>query len=412
MNAGRPRAPRPHREAVPRPIPPPINEDVGRTAALARKVAIRAARSFPLRPIDELLAEHLAGNELTTLLMHAFRERARRRTFAHVLEQAEKLLMTHPSQASARRLHAFDGVAFGCARDFEALDLAPVEPLGLAPCTGVDANNVLATLRFGEVAADPSTALALAAARRKRAGRGNTKIRLCTSQRVLRLQPWEQPGFSPHFRLFALGTFVRSARAREDDATERHALREQIAVFCEMFDALPAAEFAPTTLRIVVSDTRLVAAALGKRGLDVEGLARRATSNRPSVAAELLAKVDGVPRASEDPARDAAALGLGPAEQGLAAALHDDLASLRTRAPLTFDFARLQGANYYRGPYVQLVARRADGFELPIGDGGAVPWMEELLSDHRERMVSTGLGSEIFVKLFDSNHRDDADELQ
>ena len=56
--------------------------------------------------------------------------------------------------------------AFDAVPDYDAVDLAPVEPLGSTSVLGrIDQNNVLATARGTEVVADPTIALALLADR-------------------------------------------------------------------------------------------------------------------------------------------------------------------------------------------------------------------------------------------------------
>jgi len=99
------------------------------------------------------------------------------------------------------------------------------------------------------------------------------------------------------------------------------------------------------------------------------------------------------------------ALGLGPeivarAERWVAE-VAEPLARARPEVEIVYDLARLQGLGYYAGPFIQLVVRRDDGLELPAGDGGALPWLGALLSNRRERMIATGVGSELLVKLFD-----------
>jgi hypothetical protein len=133
------------------------------TARLAARIGRRVAAAHPGRTVDALLADDLAGNELTSLLLHGLRQRALRRSFADLRDHAERMRMTHPSPVDARRLHAFDGVAFAAAAEaaFEVLELGPVHPLGAAARGGVDPNNVLLAARFAEVAADPTTGLVL-----------------------------------------------------------------------------------------------------------------------------------------------------------------------------------------------------------------------------------------------------------
>ena len=61
-------------------------------------------------------------------------------------------------------------------------------------------------------------------------------MRLCTLGRILRLQPIpDLPGYTPHFRLFAL---VTAGRAQPSHGFEREALSEHLAVYRRLLDAL------------------------------------------------------------------------------------------------------------------------------------------------------------------------------
>ena len=363
-----------------------------RTAELAARIARDAGA-----PLDRLLAEELGGNELTTLLLHALRTRARARDHRAVLEHARRAAMTHASGADPRRLHAFDGALFGAARDFEAVELGPVVPLGATALAGVDPNNVLGAVRHVEVASDPATGLALHAARLRKDGRVDV-LRLAASQRVLRLQPFDVPGFSPHFRLAALATASRAPRPHE-------ALVEQLVAWADVVAALRASGFRTERLRVVLADTRVVRAVLEARGADPDALARRAQAHRPGSTEEALAAAGlAPPRAIDDPVPALEALGVPPAIVAIAAELRDvvgnPLARARPEVPVAYDLGRLQGLLYYDGPFVQLHVRRDDGVELGLGDGGALPWLGALLDDRKERLVVTGVGAELIAKAF------------
>lgn len=379
-----------------------------RTAELARHAAQRAVAEHPGVPLDELLAA-ISGNDLTTLLLHAHRVRARKRAFRELREASERLAMTRASTADGRRLHAFDAALFAAAAHHDVIALAPVSPLGTAACAGIDPNHALATLRLGEVAADPTGGLALEAMHRRKAGdRG--PLHLCASQRVLRMQPiGNVPGFTPHFQLAALGSYRRSARAADDDATDRALLVAHVATWADLFAALPARGFhvAPGGLGVVFADTRLTRAALVARGADPDALARQAAAHKPTSSADALAAAGiDLPRAipAADLTAAVAALGLPRSARSLAAALHAELAApLATShpdVPVAFDLARIQGLTYYAGPCLQLHVRHSDGRELALGDGGALTWLGSLLDDRRERMVTTGVGAELLAKLF------------
>ena len=389
--------------------PSPQADPTDTTAALAARAAKRAGARFPGEPLDRLLAELVPGSDLNTLLLHAFRRRARARTLPEVRDQLARQPLFQPSGADARRMLAFDAAAFAAASDFEAIDLAPVQPLGTAACVGVDPNNVLATLRSAEVAADPTTALALIAAERRRAaarGVDAPTLRLCASQRVMRLQPVDQPGFTPHFRLFALATAARSGAARSPDAAERRALLEQLDVWARLVAALPHAGFRVSGMRVVLSDTRLVTACFARAGIDAAELGRAARAHRPEAAEEALARSGVVlPRASREPEVELAALGVEEALVGRARGLVDEVvAPLREAHPgvdVSFDLARLEGLDYYVGPTLRVLVQVAGGLDLAVGDGGALPWLAALLSDRRERWVTSAIGTELLVKFAD-----------
>jgi fermentation-respiration switch protein FrsA (DUF1100 family) len=108
-----------------------------------------------------------------------------------------------PSAAATRRSRLRRSTRGECTRSsgspleaadgFDAVALAPVSPLWLNTVLGgIDKNNALATARGTEVLADPTTALSLEAALRRRDG--ERVVRACSVDRVLRLQPF--PGSS------------------------------------------------------------------------------------------------------------------------------------------------------------------------------------------------------------------------
>jgi hypothetical protein len=381
-----------------------------RTAELARLAAQRAAAAHPGAPLDHLLAS-VPSNDLTTLLLHAHRVRASARTFRELRDATERQPMLRASAADARRLHAFDAALFDTAAHHDAVALAPVSPLGAAACAGIDPNHALATLRLGEIAADPTAGLALEATRRRKAGT-RAPIHLVASQRVLRMNPIGNiPGFSPHFQLAALASYQRSARAADDDALERALLAAHVATWADLFAALPARGFrisrAPGSVRVVFADVRLTRAALVARNANPDALARQAVVHRPTSAADALAAAHiDLPRAvpAAALASTVAALGLPRSAQSLAAALVDELAAPLARShphvPVAFDLARIQGLTYDAGPCLQLHIRHDDGRDFNIGDGGALTWLGALLDDRRERMVTTGIGAELLAKLF------------
>jgi hypothetical protein len=132
-----------------------------------------------------------------------------------------------PSTVDLRDLAAFESALWQqLPAVFAGIELSPVAPFGTwAAVAGVDQNRVLTTTRTSEVVADPTTVLAVEAARRRREG-GPASVHLATAHRVLRTQRFQAP-FAQHFRLFAL---VSSGRDSGSSRTEAELMLLQLEV--------------------------------------------------------------------------------------------------------------------------------------------------------------------------------------
>ena len=186
----------------------------------------RIEREAGVPGLAEALAE-LAPTDLKSLLLHVFERQAARRDPATLLAQYERDGDASPparSNARARR------AALRAAEGFEPVALAPVSPLGPQRRARPDRPEQRALDDpHTEVLADPTAALALEAAVRRRRGEDET-VRLCALCRVLRLQPIpDVPGFTPHFAALR-ARHAPGARSRRH-GFEIEALREHVAVY-------------------------------------------------------------------------------------------------------------------------------------------------------------------------------------
>lgn len=206
----------------------------------------------------------------------------------------------------------------------------------------------------------------------------------------------------------ACSTLIPLASTRGADlACEHEALLEQLVVWAQLVESLASARFRVAGLRVVLSDTVLVRACLNAQGVDAQRLSRAARAHVPgSTEAALQHAGLELPRAVGDLVGAVESLGLAEPlrirAEHMVEAVGAPLQRARPEIRVVYDLGRLQGLGYYEGPFVQLVLRRDDGLEIPIGDGGALPWIGAMLSDRRERTIVTGVGAEVCVKLFDS----------
>jgi hypothetical protein len=83
----------------------------------------------------------------------------------------------------------------------------------------------------------------------------------------------------------------------------------------------------------------------------------------------------------------------------------DRLAAGHPAASFGFDQERASGQGYYVGAGFQVFARDGSGTEYFIVDGGFTDWTQQWLSNRKERLLTSGLGSERFVYCFGSEPR-------
>jgi hypothetical protein len=287
----------------------------------------------------------LGGSDFTTVMLEVTRLRAAQQTPASVRRRYSGDRFTTPGHTPWRSLRRAEEAILACLpAGVEMLTLAPVAPLGThSALASVSQCNVLTTIRACEVAADPTSALALEAAVRRVRDRTAT-VRLGALQRVVRTQLFEAgtTGAQAHFGLFGL---VTAGRDEGDYRFERAALAEHL-------------RFAVASL--TAARLRYVQLALTP---------------------------------------------LSEAGEHIAAAVTSDLGGDRspgTAAVIVLDHTRIRGRGYYRDLCFKVNAQtgskagagskaRAGGKLEEIGDGGFTDWTQQLVASRKERLLISGL---------------------
>jgi hypothetical protein len=279
----------------------------------------------------------LSGADLTTLLLEAMRQRARRLSAPEVLRRYRQDRFVAPAQVPFPLLRrAEDRLLQALPGEFEVLTPAPLAPLGThSVLATVDQNKVVTTVRGSEVAADPTNALALEAADRRHGelarDPGSARpVRLAALQRVVRAQQFAGPGFSAHFTILGLATAGRDTGNLAFD--RQHAL-EHLRFAGNAVRALCGGR---AEIRLTVLDPRFAA---------------------------------------------------------VAEALHDGLRNI-PGVKVVDDPHRASGRGYYQGlcfkVFLAADGERAEPVE--IGDGGFVGWTRDLLANGKERLLISGFG--------------------
>lgn len=189
----------------------------------------------------------LPGADLTTVQLEVARRRAARLSGPDVLRRHREDRFAAPSPLSFASLRRVEDALLGTATGFDLVTLSPLVPLGThSAVAGVAQHRVVPTGRGTEVAADPTTGLALEAAVRRASA---SVVRLATVQRVVRAQR-VAAGLFAHFSLFGA---VTAGRDTGNLAFERTALAEHARLLAAGCRALGATD---VSLGVTVLDPR------------------------------------------------------------------------------------------------------------------------------------------------------------
>jgi hypothetical protein len=315
------------------------------------KIVERIEREVGAPGLASLLAERLEPTDLQSILLDVYRLRARRRRPSAVLSDYEANRFVRPSTLSPVRLLEWERIAFSeLPPEFQPVALSPVCPLGASSVVAsVDQNWAVSTARNTEVVSDSTNVLALECAlRRRQLSRAHPKsteaVHLATSHRLLRAQRYDAPGLVPHFSLFALCSAGR----------DQGNLQFELSAFA-------------LHIRFYLRSLRAFLGWAVPLHLSVSDFSPQA---RQSVVSSRL---------------------LSP--------IREEFGNI----DCIFDRQRTSGRGYYLDLCFHIHAATPSGRLLQLVDGGSVDWTQKLLSNSKERLVISGIGSERVCTEFSSN---------
>ena len=299
------------------------NEETGPVERVWRSLPVAARRTLELE---------LTPADLRTLQIDLARTRAAEATPASLMRRWVEDRFVAPAATDRRLTARIEGRLWDLLPpQFVAVELSPVVPAGTCSAVAaVDQNRIVSTVRGTEVVSDPTNALALEAAWRRRR-RPSDRIDLATAHRVLRAQKFEAPAASAHFRLFAL---VSSSRDKGSASSEAEMLLDHVGFWqAALADLLPHRRsqvrytlFAPSALDDRIGDTI-----------------------RPALDPHAVTEFTEYPE-------------------------------------------RTRGAGYYSPAAIE-IATQDGGGKVDLGDGGFVDWTAQFLENAKERCLISCLST-------------------
>ena len=311
----------------------------------------RVLREAGLPDLIDALVERLSPSDLQSLLLEVYRRRAAGVKPGQLLERYERDRFARPADLAPQVIADFDRLAWSLLPEhYSALELSPVCPLATnAAIATVDQNKVITTIRNSEVVADATNVLALECASRRRRllhadAQSRERVRLCASHRLLRGQAYRFPGARPHFRLLGLCVAGRDEGSYQ---FETSSLVEQIAFYLRLLREVARSGYQVTRSRVALTELEQA----GRERVLQENVLEPLRSGYPGVVCEL------------DPGRET-------------------------------------GRGYYTGACFHVYATNAAGTEYELIDGGFTTWTQQMLSNGKERLLISGLGTELLCSRF------------
>jgi hypothetical protein len=292
----------------------------------------RILRSLGDSQLVHRLATGLTPADLTTLLLAVATERAAEADAPGTLVRYVNDRFSRPGTAPFLHVRRIEEAFIRAVpQKWDWVTVSPLVPFGTHHVLGdISQDWVVTTLRANEVAADPTSALALETAARRRdttIRRSAEPQRLATIQRVTRAQRYSAEDAFAHFSLFGL---VTAGRSRPRAGFDAQAMIEHLSVY--------VAALSDLVQRIAVE----LSTSGDTSGRDLVTQVRRRVGSQTNV------------RVTEDPDRFA-------------------------------------GQRYYSRACFKIKANVGnESFE--VCDGGFTEWTARLLDDRRERLLISAAG--------------------
>lgn len=297
-----------------------------------------------------ILVNDLSYSELNSLLMEVYRRKTDKISPTELLNSYNNNRFVHPTNANLKGLLELEIDFYKIAElfSFIPIDLSPVEPLGacsvIAP---VNQNKVLSALRGTEVVADATNSMALHICNLKKnmnqqSDKFKEKMRYCNMHHHIRTQKFDEPGFRPHFRVFSM---ITSGKDLGSYTFEKNSILEHIMIYKEIFKQL----------------------------FDISDLKLRLINSG------------------------------GYASEGLCNSLNNHIEENISDLKVYVNKSKLDDINqYYKGIQFKLSTIINDN-EYEIVDGGFVDWSQKLLSNRKERMLTSGFGVDFLLNILNDS---------
>ena len=348
--------------------------------------------------ILDVLCDHLRWSELQTLLLNVFERRTKKVKPTDVLTSYLENRFVGPSLIDPKEMLEIDRIMYNCILPiFVPIELSPVTAIGAnSILASINPKTVLSTIRGVEVISDPTMALAIECAKRRSEC---PEVNLATSHRSIRAQSFP-PGsnLTSHFRAFALASSAMDIGHR---IVEFNAMLAHIRSWLNFLSASEGIGYNATEISVAFSDISIMEMLISEYGINRESVTARNKNPGQHVFEDNHIDIPATLQSMQGFSTDKY-----PISQQLECLRRTEISlvdTLRQEYPSVaffFDLERCSGVGYYSGLCYKIRAKTQLGQKLSIADGGVSDWMRKLLANKKERIFTSGFGSELFCRMF------------
>ncbi len=312
------------------------------------KIITRILQRLNQPGLDTALIDKLQFSELQSLLLHVFNRKVAKLDTSGLFNDYRNNRLVQPSILDPLKFLELESDIFSLLPDgFVPIELSPVTSLGTSSLMGpVNQDIVISTIRNCEVVSDVTNVMALECAVRRLGmlqhdKKSTAQVKLATAQRQMRTQPVKDKNYTSHFKIFALCT---AGRDEGSDRFEQAALLEHVGFYFRIIEEIIKPDrIKKKILKIFIYDE--------------------------SHHERLMETVNTLIRTGKD--------------VELAVEKNSDY-----------------GRNYYRRLRFMINLTNAQNLSYDIIDGGFTDWTKALMKNNKERLMTSGIGTELMLKAF------------
>lgn len=344
-----------------------------------------------------------SAKTFNSTMLNIFSERSKKISCSNLIKNYQmKNNIYGPSKIDPRIYNEISNIFFDSVNnDFECIELSPVNPFGLnASLTFTNQNNVLSCIRNSEVISDSSLAMVLECANRIKNAKENN-VNLASSTRLLRMQNYgsgKKAHWNQHFRACSLVSSFRN-----DDINMLLNLKLQIQNWLNVIDNMKE-NLEIEKINVNLCYLPLIKEIYKLHNIELQTILINTVNPNYDIFKQY--KIDLPPAISFNDniknleiTRDYLITMqkiFNIFQENIIASLNDKHKDVEFHLQLN----RKSGLTYYDSICYDIEVAFKDKKTLVLVDGGVTDWLGKILSDSKEKCVTSGMGLEYLGKVY------------